>query len=378
MRVLLNTEAMVPSSPEGGYYTHGLHQAMKALPGLELQCWDGPAGFRAGQTLARRVSCLCKFSWAPGFSRLWCWCREREFTSVARKLRLGTLYHEPNGILLPYDGPSVATIQDLSPIHHPGWHPAALCRLYERKLPKAVKMASLLIAFSEYSRRDLAQTFGVAPEKIVVIPPGVDHAVFYPRGGSEGLRPLGRYHLSPGRYILSPATLDAGKNLEGLFTAYARLPPALRQQYPLFLARTSGRHAESLKSQVESLRRQGLDIRCPNYVPLSELPALYSGALAMVFPALEDGFGLQPLEAMACGCPVIAHYSGALPETLGNAAIFAKDDGALALGIESLVEDDLLRKRFVAIAKVRATSYSWERTAKETLDAYKKAMGLVR
>ncbi|MBI3802781.1 MAG: glycosyltransferase family 4 protein [Nitrospirae bacterium] len=186
---------------------------------------------------------------------------------------------------------------------------------------------------------------------------------------------LSKYGLKPGSYILYIGTLEPRKNIINLLRAYATLPTRLREQYPLVLGGGMGWLMETLDMQIQKLGIQSSTIKT-GYLPGGDLPALYSGAAVFVFPSLYEGFGLPPLEAMACGTPVITSNVSSLPEVVGEAGVqvHPEDVGRLAAEIEDLITDPARRALLSQKGLERAKQFSWERCAALTLDVYDRVV----
>jgi alpha-1,3-rhamnosyl/mannosyltransferase len=183
------------------------------------------------------------------------------------------------------------------------------------------------------------------------------------------------FGLQAGQYILSVGTLEPRKNLTTAIKAYARLPETIRQDMPFVIAGMKGWRTDGLDKEVAALIEKG-QIRRLGYVPDEALPALYSGARAFVYPSLYEGFGLPPLEAMACGTPVIVSNRSSLPEVVGDAGlkVEALDVDGLAGAMNQVIEDDVLRASLRQRGMERAKGFSWRRCAEETLAVYRKVV----
>jgi glycosyltransferase involved in cell wall biosynthesis len=241
-----------------------------------------------------------------------------------------------------------------------------LFRLYNRYCQQvAARRASLVITVSECSRRDIIAFFGLPPEKVRVIPnaPGPH----FRRDASGGSEPRAQHGL----YIMALAAADPRKNLVNLIRAYARLPVDLIERYRLLLVWTHGALRDELLTLARTLgvADRIASVRAPSD---DELCQLYNAASVFAFPSLYEGFGLPPLEAMACGAPVVASNSSSIPEVLGDAALLVdpRSPTELAHAIAAVLGDDAraeqLRRRGIA----QAARYTWERTAQLTIAAY--------
>lgn len=284
------------------------------------------------------------------------------------------LFHSPNYFLPPFDGPSVATIHDLSIQREPRWHPAARVALMEAELPRTLDRALHLITVSESVRLEIMAYFGWPAERISAIPLGVD-PVFHPRA-PEALRPLlSGYGLESGAYVLCVATLEPRKNLERLLDAHAGLPAALRARFPLVLAGSPGWNSEALHARIRAARHRG-EIRYLDYVPQCDLPALYAGCALFAFPSLYEGFGLPLLEAMASGVPTLSSTCSALSELGAGAAlqVEALDTGALAEALHRGLEDEPWRRTSVRAGLSRARDFRWDACVERTLACYAQVL----
>ena len=285
------------------------------------------------------------------------------------------LFHGVTGFELPPGRtcPLVTTVHDLVPLRFPRLVPWRHRWAVRCLLGSALRRARQVIAVSEATRAEILARYPVPAAKIRVVP---EAAPAHVRPPSEAAREAvrARYRLD-GPYVLFVGLLEPKKNLGVLLGAVARLRAAKAWgTTELVVAGASGWGRD--RWSVEA-HRLGLDqsVRFLGAVPDGDLPALYAGARAFVFPSLWEGFGLPVLEAMAAGAPVIASRRGALPEVTGEAALLVEPEVApLADALGQVLDDPLLRARLREAGLARAAQFSWERTATETLAVYRAAL----
>lgn len=285
------------------------------------------------------------------------------------------LLHSPVNVqpfILPCKG--VVTVTDLSFMVFPeSFRPFQ--RLYQRFFTQmSVHRASHLIAISSSTAQDLGKFFAVPATNISVIFPAVD-AVYHPIQDISILSHFRQRRNLPERFILFVGTLEPRKNLLTLLKAYAQFRHQTKTDYKLVVAGSTGWLYQPVFAAVEELGLQN-DVFFPGFIPEDELPLWYNTADVFVYPSLYEGFGLPPLEAMACGTPVIVSNASSLPEVVGNAALLVDpnrvDDWATAL--LQVCNDRHLRDDLSARGPERARFFSWTHMARETIRVYQAVL----
>lgn len=286
-----------------------------------------------------------------------------------------SVYHATDFVLPPLRGTAgIVTVHDLSFILFPDHADAGLVRYLERAVPPSVRRARLVLADSENTRNDLVCLMDARPESVQVLYAGVDRR-FATLDEAEHEAARSRLSLSfP--FILSVGTIERRKNLARLVRAYGRLRSANPHVPKLVIA---GRRGWLFEDVFEAVEELGLtsDVLFIGHVDDRDLPALYSLAEAFVYPSIYEGFGLPPLEAMACGTPVVASNSSSLPEVLGDAALTVPptDTDALANALERVLSDEALRAELRAKGFAQAARFTWEASAAQLLDVYRQVAG---
>lgn len=283
------------------------------------------------------------------------------------------IVHDPNGIA-PFLGPRmharrVVTIHDAFAYVYPQTHNRLDNWRYRLMLPAAAQRSDSVITDSTHSQHDLKRFLKLSSSKVKVIQCGID-VQFKPYPvNQDRIHILNHYHIQQ-PYILYVGGLNARKNIARLFVAYAQV----RQKRPDVQLVIVGKRQWQTAEMDAALRHLALEphVHFTGYVADRDLPALYSAAEVFAFPSLYEGFGLPPLEAMACGTPVITSNSSSLPEVVADAAITIDpyDTEGLAAALQEVIENQKLHATLRQRGLERAHLFSWERTAHETLAVY--------
>lgn len=259
----------------------------------------------------------------------------------------------------------VQTVHDLTPLRFPAGFTLRQRWVFRAAFRRA-RVAARVIAVSGTTRDDLVRLAGVPASRIEVIFPGVDPQ-FRPDAAAPGPRPF------PGPYLLHVGGYDPIKNLPVALRALRRLR-ADGFPHRLLIAGDPGRHAGTFRRSVAEIGVAEA-VLATGFVPVAQLADLYRFADLVLYPSLHEGFGLPPLEAMACGVPVIAARAGSLPEVLGDAAIYFDpiDPEALAGAAARLLRDPAAAELLRVRGRRQAARYRWEDAADRTWEAYRVA-----
>jgi glycosyltransferase involved in cell wall biosynthesis len=270
--------------------------------------------------------------------------------------------------------PIVTTIHDVAFRKFPALFPLKHRVLLNGLIPLATHNSAMVITGSESTRQDLIELFGVAPDKVAVTPYAAD-PIYQPMDRDAARRAVRSRLRVPSPYLLSVGVLQPRKNLPRLVRAYNRI--ASKIPHRLVLVGKEGWAGEALQEAIAEAPL-GREPIFTGYVADADLPALYAGADLFVYPSLYEGFGLPPLEAMACGTAVLTSNTSSLPEVVGDAGVTVDptDTSALSAAIEALLGDEPRRQALETAGLARARQFNWERTARETVEVYRHVKGL--
>jgi alpha-1,3-rhamnosyl/mannosyltransferase len=385
MRVVVNRLVALGLKTGIGHYTEQLLRCLHAQPGAD-RIDSFPTGWvrRAGELYAhlrpplgnRHRPAHARPLLADLRGRVRQSLRQAGMQLVARQFarlcaRHGyDVYHEPNFIPLPCDRPTVTTLHDLSVLLHPEWHPADRVAYYEKHFPRVLNQCVHFLTVSDFVRQEVIQKLHVPPHRVTRVYNGV-RPEFRPLPEEVVAQTLRRLGLPP-RYLLSVSTIEPRKNVLLLLQAYCALPADVRERWPLVLVGGWGWNAAAVAEYLNDIARHR-GVRHLGYLADADLPAVYNGARALLYPSHYEGFGLPPLEMMACGGAVLTSTAGALVETTGGRAyLIAPDDldGWRAALARVTADDDWWRSLRRDVAAV-ARPYTWGRCAAATLRVYR-------
>lgn len=285
------------------------------------------------------------------------------------------VFHSPDFVLPPLRrARGILTVHDLAFLLHPECADERLRAYLDEVVPRSVRRADFVIADSENTRNDLVVLLGVQPERVDVVPGGVEER-FQPVHDPDLLaRARDRLGVGSAPFVLALGVLEPRKNLTTLMDAFAALKSrGTTADLKLVLAGGKGWLVDGIFARHAGSPVRD-DIVFPGFVPDELLPAAYSAARVLAFPSLYEGFGLPVLEAMACGTPVVASRASCVPEVAEGAALLVDplDVDALATALSRAVEDETLRGELQREGQQRAAQYAWRSAAERLLAVYTK------
>jgi glycosyltransferase involved in cell wall biosynthesis len=329
----------------------------------------------AGTTIQARYPgriSVCERQFPPIRVLRWIW-RSSDFLPLDRTLGGIDIYHSTNFITPPLrKARGVVTIYDLIMLF-----PEFGVPLFPREeLRRYIERADAILAISEHTKRDIIHFFNVPEDKVRVTLLAADER-FRCIADPEGIRSvLGRFGIE-GDYVLYTGPMELRKNVPAIVRAFATLKVEKRVPHRLVLAGNKG--GGCYDEVLEIVRTLGLenDVIFTGFVPDEDMPYLYNGAALFAFPSLYEGFGLPPLEAMACGCPVVTSNTSSLPEVVGDAGLMVDPHRPeeLADAMGKILGDSALRAELREKGLRRAAEFSWRRCAEETLAVYRFVLG---
>jgi len=234
--------------------------------------------------------------------------------------------------------------------------------------------ASRVVTISSHSAADIVELYGVPRERIAIVSPAVGPEFAPVAEPAVIVAVKARYGIHRDAYVLSGGGAEPRKNIVRLVEAFGRAP-RLRDTMHLVVVGGMDRGAEAIRAAIG---RAGLEpaVVFPGHVPLNDLRALYAGCALFAFPSLYEGFGMPPLEAMACGAPVVSSNASSLPEVLGDAALLVdpRDPEAWARAMTQVLDDANLREDLRRKGALRVKAFSWERSAGDLIQVYREVL----
>ena len=381
MRVVVNGLPALKPKTGVGHYTASVlaeFQHASAFPDGRLREW-----------VARSYRVVAGASKPPGASKSTLLCSlvkrsspllrdvgnfalGRAFRAMCARERFD-LYHEPNFIPFACDLPTVTTIHDLSVLAHPEWHPADRVRAWEKQFLAGVGRSAHFVAVSEAARQEVLRVLGVSPSRVTAVHNGIRESLC-PQSPAAVAAVREALRL-PDRFLLHVGTIEPRKNLLMLMRAFVALPATLRERCPLVLVGGWGWNTAEVADYFHSTARSA-GVRHVGYAADGDLAALYTAARALVYPSLYEGFGLPPLEMMACGGAAVASDIAPHREVAGGQALLIdpRDEIAWRDAIAGLIADDDMVRSLRNGAERHARPFTWARCAAETRAVFRKVL----
>jgi alpha-1,3-rhamnosyl/mannosyltransferase len=398
MRVLMNGVSALKPRTGVGHTTAHLHRALAGL-GTRDEFWLYPGSVIGG--LARRLLMSrrrapssperqrqvgqSQVAEAPGSPRernRW-GAPLKALAKAAYRVHLQTvarwgrfdLYHEPNFVPFRTHLPTVVTVHDLSVLLYPEWHPADRVRFHERHFRNGIRQADHVIVVSESVRREVIAELGLPPDRVTAVLNGIgDHYAPQPPDTVAAVqRALGL----PPRYFLAVGTIEPRKNVFTLLRAFCDLPAPVRETCPLVLAGGWGWKSDPERELFENEARHRGAFHL-GYVADGDLPGLYAGSAALLYPSYYEGFGLPPVEMLACGGAVVASTAAAVREVVGGHAelLDPHDLAGWRDAMHRIATDDAINRLSCHGGIAHARQFTWDAAARRTLDVYRRVLGI--
>jgi glycosyltransferase involved in cell wall biosynthesis len=386
MRVVINATAAAGHRTGVGHYTAELIRALAGTHSVRITLYPHPllarlrtrlgGGPRPAEPVPAGAAPACRPLWKR-VARVpfrWGWRAmiEQEARHAFHPRRVD-LYHEPNFFPLPTRLPTVVTVHDLSAVLHPEWHPPDRVAEFHTKFSPRIRDVAHVLTDSDHARHEIVRALGLPADRVTRAYPGVRPAL-RPAPPGAVAPVLSRLGLPPA-YFLHVGTLEPRKNLLMLLRAYTALPADVREQCPLVLVGPWGWRFEELAAYYDARGRHKNVIHL-GYAAEADLPALYTGARALVFPTWYEGFGLPAAEMLACGGAVIASSTPAVAEVLGpcGTLLDPADEGGWHDAMAKAVREPDWAASLARGAVERAAAFTWAGCARDTLTAYRAAL----
>ena len=283
------------------------------------------------------------------------------------------LYHVPqNGVGLSenVECKKVITLHDIIPLRMPETVSDRYLKIFNNELPKILDNCDGIITVSNYSKDDIAKEFNFPAEKIYVTPLAAED-IYRPMSKCRSKDFITEKYGIKEDFVLYVGGFSPRKNIIGLIEAYSKLPSKLKESFKLVIIGRKGPSYTKYKNRADDLNISN-NVIFTDFIPIEDMPLFYNAAEVLVYPSFYEGFGLPPIEAMACGTPVIASNVTSLPEVCHESALFIdpNDIDSLSYDIERVLSNSLLRLTMVKKSLTRSKNFSWNKTALDTIAAY--------
>ncbi len=295
----------------------------------------------------------------------------RKLLAIFSKIRISKydVYWEPNFIPIRHINTNkiISSIHDFSFILYKDFHPRERIEYFDNYFFKNIYKSDMIICFSEFTKREIMERLNFEDNRIKVIPHGVKHDVFRVHND------LSLGFVLPQKFILCVGSIEPRKNLLGLLKAYDKLSSEIKSEYKLVLAGFKGWKNKDIMKIIDDNKEYVIYL---GYISDLELAKVYNLASLFVFPSFYEGFGFPPLEAMACGTPVITSNVSSLPEVGGDAVIYCNpyDIEDIKEKIEMVLNNKELQRKMIEKGLKRVKQFTWEKAAKKHLEVFNKVL----
>ncbi|HOX96071.1 MAG TPA: glycosyltransferase family 1 protein [Candidatus Woesebacteria bacterium] len=361
MKIAIDISQAIYGTGVSVYTKNLVATLIKQYPEDEFVLFGG--SFRRRQeliSLARKLHGQSKiYSFPPRFMDfIW---NSLHVLPVEKLVGLVDIVHTSDWTEPPSKLPKVTTVHDLIPFKFPQTTTESIRNTHKKRLAWVMRESDRIIAVSQSTKEDLISVLKIPEDKIVVIPEGVEER--YCPQSLDVQEMVKKHYKITGDYLFTLSTLEPRKNQAALIKAFK----IVREKYPDLQLIIGGRTGwGEIPAAVDG-------VTMPGYIPDADLPGLYSGCLAFVLPSVYEGFGLSPLQAMACGAPVAVSNISSLPEVVGDAGVLFDPASveSIAAGIIEAIEN---RKELKKKSLVQASKFTWEKAAEETYAVYKQVL----
>lgn len=279
------------------------------------------------------------------------------------------IYWQPNIIPNPHIKAKniVSTVHDLSFLHYPKSHPKERIDYFKKNFVKQVSKSSYIITGSNYTKEEIVKYLHFSPNKVRVISHGIDHNLYKKYPNNILNKTKQKFNL-PDNFLLFVGSIEPRKNLLTLLKAFNSLQEEIKQKYPLFLVGASGWKNEDILQEIN----QSPHINYIGYIKDEELPHIYNLATVFIYPSLYEGFGIPPLEAMACATPTIVSNTTAMPEICQDATLYINpaDTSDIKDKILLLLRNENLQRELIEKGLQRVKKFTWEKSAQKHIELF--------
>lgn len=286
------------------------------------------------------------------------------------------LYHVPqNGIGLPKtkNCPFIITLHDIIPYKMPETVSEGYLNIFTHEIPRIISMCDGIITVSHYSKQDIVNYFNF-PSQNIFVTHLASEDIYKPLNKRKCKAFIKTHYAIKDDYILYVGGFSPRKNILGLIEAFSKLLIKLKnKKVKLVIAGLKGKSYSIYKKRTEELNIEN-NVIFPGFIPLNHMPILYNAAKVFVYPTLYEGFGLPPIEAMSCGIPIITSRLTSIPEVVGDAAMLINpyNIDEISDSMYNVLLNKHLEKQLIKKSLLRSSLFNWEKTAKNTIDAYSK------